>query len=155
MENEESQSDEEVSEAPQQFSAPAEAPVDIPEDEMLDEEDDDSMPFPNARVIRLIREELKSGKQIRGEVKVAINIWLGNLLKKIAKEMDCTQYGSIGISDFQRATKPYDMIEDIVRDRDRLMVCLEKMKQDADQVKRDMSRFFVSLTGKLPEGLEE
>ena len=156
MDNEESIAEANIEEKPQidepmQPTEVEEVPA-APQTEIDDdEEDDEGLPFPNARIIRLIREELKSGKQIRGEVKTAINIWLGCLLKRLAKEMDCTQYGSIGIADFQRATKPYDMIQDIVKDRDRLMIALEKMKQDAEQIKRDMNRFFVALTGKLGE----
>ncbi len=114
-------------------------------------EEDDSLPFPTARVVRLMKEEMKSGKQIRGEVKGAINLWLGNLLKRVAREMDATQYGSIGMADFMRATKPYDMIEDILKDRERLVLSLEKIKVDADQTKRDMGRFFENLTGKKQE----
>ncbi len=112
------------------------------------EEEDESLPFPTARIVKLMREGLHSGKQIRSEVKEAINIWMGNLLKKLANEMNNTQLGSVGMADFLRATKPYDMVDDIVKDRERLMLCMEKIKQDADQTKRDMGRFFKNLTGK-------
>ena len=58
-----------------------------------------------------------------------------------------TQYGSVGIADFQRATKPYDLIEDIIKDEERLLLSLEKLKADSDHVIREMKRFFSTLKG--------
>src|SRR3989344_8053069 len=108
------------------------------------------LPFPRARVVSIMRTEIKD-KIIRSEVKEAMNFWLGNLLKKIAKEMNNSMYGSVGIADFQRATKPYDMIEDIVKDRERIMVSTEKLKLDSDSIKRELGRFFETITGKSDE----
>lgn len=111
---------------------------------------EEGLPFPRARVVAIMREVIKD-KQIRSEVKEAINAWLGNLLKKLAKEMGNTQYGSVGIADFQRATKPYDMIEDIVKDEQRLLLSVEKLKADSDHIVRELQRFFTVLRGKRSE----
>jgi len=110
-------------------------------------QEDDSLPFPTARVVKILRSEIKD-KQIRGEVKSAMNIWLGDLLKKIAKEMGNSQYATVGIADFQRATRAYDMIEDIVKDEERLLTSTEKLKQDADHIQREMQRFFNTIKTK-------
>jgi len=110
-------------------------------------EEDNGMPFPRARVVSIMRNEIGKAKQIRSEVKEAMNIWLGTLLKKVAREMANTQYGSVGIADFQRATKPYDLIEDIIKDEERLLLSLEKLKADSDHVIREMRRFFSTLKG--------
>lgn len=115
--------------------------------DMEEEQDDDSLPFPRARIVNIMRQDVPEGKQIRSEVKEAMNVWLGNLLKRLAREMGATQYGSVGISDFQRATKPYDMITDIVKDEQRLVAGLEKLKLDADSLQRELDRFFVALKG--------
>ena len=111
------------------------------------EEDDDSLPFPRARIVNIMRQDIPEGKQIRSEVKEAMNLWLGNLLKNLSKNMGNTQYGSVGISDFQRATKPFDMIEDIVKDEERLVAGLEKIKLDAESLQRELDRFFTTITG--------
>ena len=111
------------------------------------EEDDDSLPFPRARIVNIMRQDIPEGKQIRSEVKEAMNIWLGTLLKNLSKNMGNTQYGSVGISDFQRATKPFDMIHDIVRDEERLVAGLEKLKLDAESLQRELDRFFATITG--------
>jgi len=114
-------------------------------------EEDNGLPFPRARVVSIMRGEIGKAKQLRSEVKEAVNIWLGNLLKKISREMGNTQYGSVGISDFQRATKPYDLIEDIIKDEERLLVSLEKIKADSDHVIREMRRFIAVLRSKERE----
>jgi histone H3/H4 len=118
-------------------------------EEQVQEEtqEDDSLPFPTARVVKILRSEIKD-KQIRSEVKSAMNIWLGDLLKKIAKEMGNSQYATVGIADFQRATRAYDMIEDIVKDEERLLTTTEKLKQDADHIQREMKRFFETIKTK-------
>ncbi len=117
--------------------------------ENLDE--DNGLPFPRARVVNIIKNEIGRDKQIRSEVKEAINIWLGDLLKRIAREMGDTQYASIGIADFQRATKPYDMINDIVKDEERLILSTEKLKSDSDHISRELKRFFEVITGEKRE----
>lgn len=116
-----------------------------------EQEEDDSLPFPRARIVNIMRNQIPDGKQLRSEVKEAMNLWLGELLKKLSKEMGSTQFGSVGIADFQRATKPYDMISDIVKDEQRLVTGLEKLKMDADALQRELGRFFVTLTGKQKE----
>lgn len=115
------------------------------EEEACDEEEDDTLPFPNARVVRIIRKVIGNEKQIRSEVKREMNIWLGELLKKLSKEMANTQYGSVSLADFKRATKPYDQIKDILKDEERLLLSLEKIKLDSEHIIREMNRFFESL----------
>ncbi len=127
--------------------AAPEAAEAVPEEKTAEGE---VLPFPRARVVSIMRTEIKD-KIIRSEVKEAMNFWLGNLLKRLAREMSKSIYGSVSIADFQRATKPYDMIEDIVKDRERIMVSTEKLKQDSDAVKRELARFFETITGKSDE----
>ncbi len=124
----------------------------MPEEEQLTEDaDDESLPFPRARVVRLMRASITDGKQIRSEVKDSLNLWLGNLVAKVAREMDNSPYGSIGLADFQRATAPFDQIANLVKDEERLHLSLEKLKVDADQVQRDMRRFFTQIKGEESE----
>jgi len=108
-------------------------------------EDDEQLPFPRARVVKIMREAIGNQKQIRSEVKDAMNIWLGTTLKRIAREMGNSPYGSVGIADFQRATKPYDTMEEIVKDEERLLVTVNKLKLDSDHIIRELERFFSTL----------
>lgn len=118
------------------------------ESESVTELEDDSLPFPNARVVRMLRDEIQSGKQIRSEVKVALNEWLGNMLRQISREMDNTPYGSIGLVDFHRATRPFDSMTSLVKDKERIILAVDKLMADADQIKRDLHRFYSNITGK-------
>ena len=113
----------------------------------VEDVDDERLAFPTARVVRILRTEIRSGKQIRGEVKSAVNDWLGCTLRKVARDMDKSPYGSIGIADFNRSTRPFDMIDHLVKDKERIMLAIEKLKHDADQIKRDLLRFYTNLTG--------
>ena len=113
-------------------------------------EEDETSPFQRARVVKLLREEIKD-KIIRSEVKEAMNMWLGDVTKKIAKEMGGTQYASVSLADFQRATKPYDMIEDIVKDEQRLLLSVQKLREDSDHIIRELNRFFTVLKGRKQE----
>jgi histone H3/H4 len=126
----------------------------VPEDNgvnsVVENEEDDLSPFPKARVVRLMREKIKD-KIIRSEVKDAMNMWLGDITRKIAKEMSATQYASVSLADFQRATKPYDMIEDIVKDEQRLLLSVQKLKEDSDHIIRELNRFFTVLKGRKSE----
>ena len=126
----------------------------VPEDNgvnsVVENEEDDLSPFPKARVVRLMREKIKD-KIIRSEVKDAMNMWLGDITRKVAKEMSATQYASVSLADFQRATKPYDMIEDIVKDEQRLLLTVQKLKEDSDHIIRELNRFFTVLKGRKSE----
>jgi hypothetical protein len=128
------------------------SPSDVAPDEVIPVEngEDESVPFPRARVVRLMRDEIKD-KIIRSEVKEAMNMWLGDLTKKLAKEMGATQYASVSLSDFQRATKPYDMMEDIIKDEQRLMLSVQKLREDTDHIIRELNRFFTVLKGRKSE----
>ncbi len=132
---------------------PQAAPVEQPQmpvapiADATDEEDDSGLPFPRARIVNLMKAQIGGAKQIRSEVKESMNLWMGELLQKLSLEMSKTQFGSVGMADFNRATKPYDMITDIVKDERRLIVSLEKLKLDADQLIREMQRFFANLKG--------
>ena len=130
--------------APVEQETPVAEPV---AEEVIEDQDDDSLPFPRARVVRIIKSEIGNSKQLRSEVKDAINLWLGNLLKRVAREMGDTQFGSVGLADFSRATKPYDMIADIVKDQERIMLACQKMGADADHINRELARFFNVLKG--------
>ena len=123
----------------------------VPEKEAMEEEDE-GLPFPRARIVNLMRAQIGNTKQIRSEVKDAINIWMGDLLKQLSNEMSNTQFGSVGMADFQRATKPYDMIKDIVKDEQRLRISVEKLREDSDHILRELDKFFHTMKGTKPEG---
>ncbi|MFH1663737.1 MAG: hypothetical protein ABH986_02925, partial [archaeon] len=54
----------------------------IPEDIEDDEADDLGLPFPKATIVNMLRKSLDKGKQIKGQVKVEMNLWLGKMVER-------------------------------------------------------------------------
>lgn len=102
---------------------------------------DESLPFPNATVVRHIK-AYAPNKMISSKVKVALNHFLGDVVKVVAKDMGKTRYSMIEMDDFQRATKPYTVAEDLEFEKQRIVAQLEKTKMDIDGLIRDFNRKF-------------
>jgi hypothetical protein len=114
----------------------------IPQASAGDEEiSDESLPFPNATVVRHIK-QYAPNKMISSKVKVALNHFLGDVVKVVAKDMGKTRYSMIEMDDFQRATKPYTVAEDLEFEKQRIVAQLEKTKMDIDGLIRDFNRKF-------------
>ena len=71
----------------------------MPGEEEVDAALEEKLPFPTARVVRIIKENLKKEHQIRSEVKVAANILVGEVLKDIARQMDEEEYFTLSFYD--------------------------------------------------------
>ncbi len=102
---------------------------------------DESLPFPNATVVRHIK-AYAPNKMISSKVKVALNHFLGDVVKVVAKDMGKTRYSMIEMDDFQRATKPYTVAEDLEFEKQRIVAQLEKTKMDIEGLIRDFNRKF-------------
>jgi len=114
----------------------------VPAAPTTDEEiSDESLPFPNATVVRHIK-QYAPNKMISSKVKVALNHFLGDVVKVVAKDMGKTRYSMIEMDDFQRATKPYTVAEDLEFEKQRIVAQLEKTKMDIDGLIRDFNRKF-------------
>ena len=102
---------------------------------------DESLPFPNATVVRHIK-TFAPNKMISSKVKIALNHFLGDVVKVVAKDMGKTRYSMIEMDDLQRATKPYTVAEDLEFEKQRIVAQLEKTKMDIDGLIRDFNRKF-------------
>ena len=49
---------------------------------------EEKLPFPRATIVNMLRKHLSRGKQIKGQVKDEMNIWLAKMVERIAKKMD-------------------------------------------------------------------
>ena len=63
--------------------------------EEIVEEDDEKLPFAKAEVVRLMKENLDDDKMIRERVKVEMNIFLGEVLKNVCKQLNEYPYTTI------------------------------------------------------------
>jgi len=95
-----------------------------------DDEDDASLPFPNAAVVRLIKAQ--TGKtMIRSDVKKELNKLLGDIATEISRRMAKMPYAYIGLSEFKEAAAPYMKIGLSIEEKKRLIATLKKIRQEA------------------------
>ena len=102
--------------------------------EELSPEEEEKLPFPTARVVRIIKENLTKPHQIRAEVKVAANEFLGVILEDVAKEMDKEEVFTLNTEHFNKAIRKYKMIEYQQKRIDRIKKLLEKQKAEIDEI---------------------
>jgi hypothetical protein len=100
------------------------------------------LPFPNATVVREMKKYVASDKMIRKEVKIAMNKFLGEVVKELASKMNKFPYSTIDYRMFQDAARPYQQIKEIDKERQRLEAHLDAIIQDCYSVKRDLDAKF-------------
>ena len=133
--------------------APAEAVKEAPKNEDADmekqlEEQDERLPFPNARVVALMKRELSKEKIIRARVKKEMNEFLGRIVANVAREMNKSPYTVIEGGDLHRAIKKYEKMEEISSQKERLIGYMDRIKQDCNVLISDVERSF-DLEGKM------
>jgi len=111
----------------------AEQPATVAEEEVAEEEEE-KLPFPNARVVKIIRENLQNDHVIKREVKVAANELLGEILADIGKSMDVQPYSTLSIEHFNMAARKYREIALQQKRLHRIQKLLEKQRAELDEV---------------------
>ncbi len=115
--------------------------LDAEEDEEV-LEDDEKLPFPNARVVRLMRESLDPNKQIKSIVKKEMNLFLGRIVETICKKMNEFDYSYVDYGMFKQAIETFENIQTIELEKIRIIKALEKIKADCDVLVNDVERKF-------------
>lgn len=103
-------------------------------DEGIEEEEDEKLPFPNARVVKIIKENLRNEHQIKKDVKIAANNLLSEILADISKTMDAEPYHTLSIEHFNRAARKYREIELMQKRMERIKKLLEKQRAEVDEM---------------------
>lgn len=114
------------------------------------EEDDEKLPFAKAEVVRLMKENLDDDKMIRERVKVEMNIFLGEVLKNVCKQLNEYPYTTIEYEMLKESIYPYTNIERINQEKERILLHLEAIKADCNALAMDVQR-----TLKLKDVAEE
>lgn len=115
------------------------------EEEILEEGLEREYAFPMAPIVRIMKEELDKDKMIRARVKIEMNKWLEQLCRRIARRMNRSEYTMVELSDFRTAIEPYERIDDIEIEKERIIASLEKIKYDCDSLIRDVQRKFIPM----------
>src|SRR3990167_6838614 len=119
-----------------------EQPVAAAEEE-AGEIDESRLPFPKATIVNMLRKHLSAGKQIKGQVKDEMNLWLGKMVERIAQKMDTYPYTYVDGSMLREAIEPYENIQDIEKEKERIIKQLESIKAACDVLILEVDRKFV------------
>lgn len=103
-------------------------------------EEQEKLTLPMAPIVRIMRENLDKDKLIKGQVKSKMNMWLAEMCARVTKEMNKQPYTSVDISAFKDAIKTYEDLEEMQREKERIVASLEKIKMDCDSLIRDLDR---------------
>lgn len=118
--------------------------VDAEEEEEVDES---RLPFPRATIVNMMRKHLSQGKQIKGRVKTEMNLWLGSVVERVAKKMNAYPYSYVDGSMFREAIEPYEHLQEIEKEKERIIKQLESIKAECDVLITEVDRQFVLRTG--------
>lgn len=109
---------------------PEDKKVDVPAIDEEEEIQDESLPFANAQVVRLIKAQ--TGKtMIRSDVKIEMNKLLAKIATEISKRMAKMPYSYLGLSEFKEAAAPYLKIGLSTQEKRRLVAGLKKVREEA------------------------
>lgn len=107
------------------------------------EVDESKLPFPRATIVNMLRKNLSQGKQIKGQVKDELNIWLAKMVERIAHKMDAHPYTYVDGAMLREAIEPYENIQDIEKEKERIIKQLESIKAACDVLILEVDRKFV------------
>lgn len=113
-----------------------EVPAEELESEEMNEEEAESehLPFPNARVVKIIKSGMKNPHQIKRDVKVAANTLLGTILSDISMSMNEEEYFTLSIEHFNKAARKYREIALNEKRIRRIKKVLEKQRAELDEI---------------------
>ncbi len=109
----------------------AQAPNTEQEDAELELE---PLPFPNARVVKILKENFKREHQIKREVKIEANKFLGELLSDVANSMDQEEYFTVSIEHFNKAVRKYREIGLNKKRILKIQKILEKQRAELEEI---------------------
>ena len=105
--------------------------------------DEAKLPFPRATVVNMMRKHLTQGKQIKGQVKDEMNIWLGKMVERISHKLDSNPYSYVDGAMLREAIEPYENLQDIEKEKERIIKQLESIKAACDVLILEVDRKFV------------
>ena len=119
-------------------------------EEEIQEEEDEYLPFAKAEVVRLMKQNLDDDKMIRERVKVEMNKFLGDILKQVCEQLNEYPYTTIEYEMLKESTYPYTNIKRINQEKERILLHLNAIKADCDALAMDVQK-----TLKLKDVVEE
>ena len=119
------------------------------DEEMIEEtsqefiqDDEETLPFAKAEVVRLMKQNLDDDKMIRERVKVEMNKFLGEVLKSVCKQLNEYPYTTIEYEMLKESIYPYTNIDRINQEKERILLHLEAIKADCNALGMDVQKTF-------------
>ena len=100
----------------------------------------EKLPFAKNEVYRLMRENLDSDKMIKDQVKVEMNRFLYGILKNVCKHLNEYPYTTVDYGMFKECIYPYQNIEKINQEKERILMHLDAIKADCDALAMDVEK---------------
>lgn len=108
--------------------------------EEIEDEEAEDLPFAKAEVVRLMKQNLDSDKMIRERVKVEMNLFLGQILENVCKQLNEYPYTTVEYEMLKESIYPYKNIERINEEKERILKHLDAIKADCDALSLDVRR---------------
>lgn len=100
----------------------------------------EKLPFAKNEVYRLMRENLDGDKQIKDQVKVEMNKFLYMILKNVCRQLNEYPYSTVDYGMFKECIYPYQNIEKINQEKERILMHLYAIKADCDALAMDVEK---------------
>lgn len=115
------------------------------DEEAEDEEIEDSnLPFPNATVVREIKKHVTGNKMVKKDVKIGMNKFLGDIVRDVSERMNEYPYAMVDYRMFEESIRPYKLVKEMDKEKERLVHHLDVIVQDCLSIKRDLDNKFGS-----------
>jgi histone H3/H4 len=102
----------------------------------------EKLSLPMAPVVRIMRKNLDKDKIIKKKVKVGMNKWLAKMCTKVTKKINEKPYATVNVEDFKDAIEKYNAIDEVEKEKARIVAHLRKIIEDCDSLIRDLDRKF-------------
>ncbi|MCX6801124.1 MAG: hypothetical protein NTZ73_02955 [Candidatus Diapherotrites archaeon] len=101
------------------------------EEKLMDEK---KLPFPRATITNIVRKNISKGKQLKGNVKDEMNLWVAKMIERIARKMNSQPYTFVNYEMLKEAIAPYENIQNINAERETLMKKLKSIREECDLI---------------------
>jgi len=109
--------------------------VNIPEEVEVSD-----LPFTHARVKRMVREKADEGQYVRSEVYYGLNLLLGEIAEEIIERMMNTESAYVEKYDLDRASRKYEKVENIIKEKERVSRKLDSLAADVEHLSREVQQ---------------
>jgi hypothetical protein len=92
------------------------------------------LPFPRATITKIVRKNIKPGKQIKGTVKDEMNLWVSQMIEIISGKMNSQPYTFVNFDMLKDAIAPYEEIADINSQREDLTKHISAIKEECEKL---------------------